>query len=220
MKPQTEPRAANRAATVMERFSNTGAYSMARRFAFRALSAGLFTVILAAPGWAGVYGKVVPIGGNASDIVLDEARGVLYIADFTANRIEVMNTSDLTISRSINVNPQPGSMAMSPDGKYLVIGHYNNVAAGAKMVAIPQSNALTVLNLESNTRQTFALGTSPLGIAFGSDGLALIVTTSTDSTTASGVIFLFDPASYWQDSPGSVCHVSAANHHRIAGSLR
>src|SRR5205807_8239997 len=109
--------------------TTAGAYFMTRRFAFRALSAGAVAVILAAPGWAGVFGKVVPIGGNASDIALDEARHSLYIANFTANRIEVMSTDDLTISRSINVNPQPGSMALSPDGKYLVIGHYNNVAA-------------------------------------------------------------------------------------------
>jgi uncharacterized protein (TIGR03437 family) len=167
---------------------------MTRRFAFRALSAGLAAFILAAPASAGVFGTVVPIGGNASDIVLDEARHSLYIANFTANRIEVMSTDDLTISTSINVNPQPGSMAMSPDGKYLVIGHYNNVAAPASAIAIPQSNALTVLNLEDNTRQTFALGNSPLGIAFGADGLALIVTASTDSATDSGAFFLFDPA--------------------------
>jgi uncharacterized protein (TIGR03437 family) len=167
---------------------------MTRRFTFRALSAGLVAVILAAPGWAGVYGKVVPIGGNASDVVLDEARHSLYIANFTANRIEVMSTDDLTISTSINVNPQPGSMALSPDGKYLVIGHYNNVAAAAAATAIPQSNALTILNLEANTRQTLALGNSPLGIAFGADGLALIVTASTDSTTDSGALFLLDPA--------------------------
>ena len=167
---------------------------MTRRFTFRALSAGLVAVILAAPGWAGVFGKVVPIGGNASDVVLDEARHSLYIANFTANRIEVMSTDDLTISTSINVNPQPGSMALSPDGKYLVIGHYNNVAAPAAATAIPQSNALTILNLEANTRQTLALGNSPLGIAFGADGLALIVTASTDSSTDSGAFFLLDPA--------------------------
>src|SRR5260370_22974248 len=129
------------------------------------MGAGLVAVMLAAPGWAGVLGKVVPIGGNASDIVLDEARGVLYIANFTANRIEVMSTDDLTISSSINVNPQPGSMALSPDGKYLVIGHYNNVAARAAAKAIPQSNALTSLNLESTTSHIFALGNSPPGIA-------------------------------------------------------
>jgi uncharacterized protein (TIGR03437 family) len=167
---------------------------MMRRFGFRALSAGAVAVILAAPGWAGVFGRVVPIGGNASDIVLDENRHLLYIANFTANRIEVMSTDDLTIASSINVNPQPGSMAMSPDGRYLVIGHYNNAAADAAATAIPQSNAITILNLENNTRQTLAIGNSPLGVAFGADGLALIITASTDSTTGSGILYLLDPA--------------------------
>jgi len=120
---------------------------MTRSFRFRALSGAVLAIAMSATGWAGVFGRVVPIGGNASDIVLDEARGVLYIADFTANRIEVMNTSDLTIGRSINVNPQPGSMAMSPDGRYLVVGHYGN-----SLNPVPPNNALTILNLEQNTR--------------------------------------------------------------------
>src|SRR6266700_2120882 len=160
---------------------------MTRSFRFRALSGSILAMAMAATGWAGVFGRVVPIGGNASDIVLDEARGVLYIADFTANRIEVMNTSDLTISRSINVNPQPGSMAMSPDGRYLVVGHYDNVIAAQTdtqgLKAVPQSNALTVLNLEDNTRQIFALGNPPVGMAFGADGLALILTGAPPNTT-------------------------------------
>ena len=166
---------------------------MTRRFAFRAVSAGLVAVILTAPGWAGVYGRVVPIGGNASDIVLDEARASLYIANFTANRIDVLNTSDLNISRSINVSPRPGSMAMSPGGRYLVVGHYDNATNVDGLTAVPQSNALTVINLEDNTRQTFALANPPVGIAFGSDGLALILTSAPPNTTG-GEFFLFDPA--------------------------
>src|SRR5882724_4262030 len=122
---------------------------MTRSFRFRALSAGILGLSMAATGWAGVFGRVVPIGGNASDIALDERRGVLYIANFTANRIEVLNTSDLSISRSINVNPLPGTIALSPDGKYLVIGHFGN-----NLAPIQSINALTVLNLEQNTRQT------------------------------------------------------------------
>src|SRR5262249_16939073 len=39
------------------------------------------------------------------------------------------------------------------------------------------ANSLTILNLEENTRQTLALGNPPLGVAFGNDGLALILTT-------------------------------------------
>src|SRR5947209_9923636 len=103
------------------------------------------------------FGTVVPIGGHASDIALDEARGVLYIANFTANRIEVMSTADYSIRTSMNVAPQPGAISISPDNKYLVIAHYGNITPSD-----PSRNALTVINLEDNTRQTFSTGDTPL----------------------------------------------------------
>src|ERR1051326_2841573 len=137
-------------------------------------------VPLACIAWGGTFGRVVAIGGQASDIALDEARGVLYVANFTANRIEVMSLTDNTIQTSINVAPQPSSIALSPDGHFLVITHYGNFTAPA-----PPSNALTVVDLTSNGKQTFALANPPLGVAFGIDGRALVVTT-TD-------YLLFDP---------------------------
>ena len=135
---------------------------------------------LAASAWAGTFGKVVAIGGHASDLALDEGRGVLYIANFTANRIDVMSLADNTVQRSINVASQPSSLSVSPDGKYLVIAHYGNFVA-------PQSpsNGLTVINLETNARQTFALGSPPFGVAFGIDNRALVATSSE--------FLLFDP---------------------------
>src|SRR5437867_12560965 len=86
----------------------------------------LAALATATAAWAGTFGKVVPIGGHASDIALDEARGVLYVANFTANRIEVMSLADYSITTSINVNPQPGALALSPDGQYLVVVHFGN----------------------------------------------------------------------------------------------
>ena len=63
---------------------------------------------------AGTFGKVVSVGGHASDLALDEGRGVLYIANFTANRIDVMSLANNTIQTSINVPPQPSSPANRP----------------------------------------------------------------------------------------------------------
>ena len=136
---------------------------------------------LTTAAWSGTFGKVVPIGGQASDIALDEGRGVLYIANFTANTIDVMSLADNTISTSINVAPQPGSLALSPDGQYLVIAHFGNFTAPNA-----PNNALTVINLGAgNTRQVFTLGYPPLAVGFGIDGLALVVTTTN--------ILAFDP---------------------------
>ncbi len=131
--------------------------------------------LMAAP-----FGRVIPIGGQASDLALDEARGVLYIANFTANRIEVMSLADGTIQTSINVAPQPGSLSLSPDGRWLLIAHY-----GATPVGTAPRNSLTLIDLPTNSRQNFVLSAPPLGVAFGLDNQALVVTTSD--------FLLFDP---------------------------
>ncbi len=131
--------------------------------------------------WAGTFGTVVSIGGEASDLALDETRGVLYIANFTGNRIDVMSLATNTVTTSINVAAQPSSIAMSPDGHYLVATNFGNAAAPGSA-----SNGLTVIDLTSRATQSFALGNAPIGVAFGADGIALVVTT-TD-------FLLFDPS--------------------------
>jgi len=136
----------------------------------------------AAAAWGGTFGTVVPIGGQASGVALDAQRGVLYIANFTANRIEVMSLANNAIQTSINVAAQPSSLALSPDDHYLVVTHFGNAAPPAS-----SNNAVTVIDLTTSGKQTFALGSPPLGVAFGIDGLALVVT-STD-------FLLLDPVS-------------------------
>src|SRR5436305_9887612 len=104
----------------------------------------------AAPSVAATFGTVVPIGGHASDIALDESRGLLYIANFTANRIEVMSTADYSIHTSMNVAPQPAALAISGDAKYLMVAHYGSITPTDS-----SRNAITLINLTDNTRQTF-----------------------------------------------------------------
>src|SRR3984957_3436558 len=136
---------------------------------------------LAAAAWGQTFGTVVPIGGEAADLALDETRGVLYIANFTGNQIDVMSLATNTIQTSINVAAQPSSIALSPDDRYLLATNYGNAAAPGS-----PTNALTVIDLTNQNTQTFSLGNPPLGVAFGADGIALVVT-STD-------FLLFDPS--------------------------
>jgi uncharacterized protein (TIGR03437 family) len=159
---------------------------------------GLWAAAWAATAWAGTFGTAVAIGGHASDIALDEARGVLYIANFNANRIEVMTLGDLHIRRSINVAAQPGSLALSPDGQFLVATHFGNFEA-------PNSpaNALTVIDLNAGAKQTFALGSPPLGVAFGIDSRALLVTANE--------FLLLDPVSGALQALGTVSDVTATS---------
>src|SRR5713101_2962394 len=81
----------------------------------------LAAVLFSAAVWGATFGTVVPIdipvGGHVSDIVLDEPRGVVYVANFTARRIDVMSVADKKIVSTINVPAQPGAMAISPNGQ-------------------------------------------------------------------------------------------------------
>ena len=134
------------------------------------------------PSFAATFGTVVPIRGQASDIALDESRGMLYVANFTANRIEVMSTADYSIHTSMNVAAQPGALSLSPDSKFLLVAHFGNVTP-----TDPSQNVVTLINLNDNTRQTFSTGDVPLGLAFLANGTAFIVTNNG--------ILLFDPIS-------------------------
>src|SRR5438552_10433216 len=150
--------------------------SLESRSIFRFI--GRFSVLafgLASASWANsFFGTVVPIGGHASDIALDEGRGVLYIANYTSGRIDVMNLSDYSIDKSITVAAYPGSLAVSPNGRYLVITHY--ASTGGPSLTQPGQDALTVIDLNSSQKRTFGLPSGPVGVAFGIDGLELIVT--------------------------------------------
>ena len=81
--------------------------------------------MIAGSAQAGTFGTVVPIGGAAADIALDPTRGVLYIANFTANRIDVMTLSNNIVQTSINVSHQPSSLSISPDGHWLLVDNLN-----------------------------------------------------------------------------------------------
>ena len=138
--------------------------------ALRALAAALALAAVASA--SGTFGKVVSIGGQAADIALDESRGLLYIANYTANRIEVMKTSDRSIAGSLNI-PYPGSLSISPDAQYLVVASYANFTTTGQ-----PTNIVTIINLNSNSQQTISVASPPLGVAFGADGQALVLTTT------------------------------------------
>ena len=149
----------------------------------------LVAITLPATPCAGAtFGTVAAIAGHASDIALDESRGKLYIANYTANCIDVLTlaTNSLQSCQLNNGGVQPGSLALSPDSQYLLI------AQGPTGDQFPtSSNRLTLIHLADQSTASFSTGTdTPLAVAFFSTvastgpsnlsgpGLALVVTTS------------------------------------------
>lgn len=145
---------------------------------------------------AATLGKVIPIGGEAADIALDEARGVLYIANFTASRIDVLSLTDQAVHSSIHVAAAPSGLALSPDGRYLVVTHFGNVQPPGS-----QANAVSILDRTTGSLQTLALSDPPLGVAFGADGLALLATTTQ--------FLRLNPSSGQTDFVNSIANVTA-----------
>src|SRR5690242_21394848 len=113
---------------------------MRHRLAFSIVIASAL-ISAAAPSVAATFGTVVPIGGHASDIALDESRGVLYLSHFTANRIEVMSLADRSIRTSMNVASRPGAISISPDSQFLLVAHFGNFTTPNT-----SKNALTLIN--------------------------------------------------------------------------
>jgi hypothetical protein len=63
--------------------------------------------------YAATLGKVVSIGGNASDIALDEPRGLLYIANYTPRESTSCHVPTYD-QPSISVAAYPGGVSLSP----------------------------------------------------------------------------------------------------------
>ncbi len=128
-----------------------------------------FLAILSAIFCTGApFGTVVPIRGTVSDIALDELRGHVYAANFSASQVEVMNTSTLSLQAPMPVPLPPSCVAMSPDNRFLVVGEYANTTKGG----------FTVFDLSAGTRQDVTMDGSALTVAFGAGSQAFMVTTT------------------------------------------
>jgi len=147
--------------------------------------------LLALPVLAGTFGTVVPIAGHASDVALDEKRGLLYVANLTGNRVDVLSTTTKTVlgNSSFPASPYPASVSLSPDGQFLVVTHFRNFED-----PVTWSNVITVRDLTYNTSRTLTLPAPPLGVAFGADGKAFIATMKDFQLLdpASGVLEVLD----------------------------
>ena len=140
-------------------------------FQKRAVFALLVLSCIGGAANAATFGNSVPIRGTVSDLALDEGRGKLYVANFSAGRIEVLDTASRSLQNPLIVTLPPSAVSLSPDGHYLVVGEYDNFdPASAK-------GGLTIFNLGAGTKQDVVLSNPVLAVAFGAGSQALVVTT-------------------------------------------
>jgi len=121
--------------------------------------------------YAATFGNSVSVRGTVSDLALDERRGRLYIANFSAGRVEVMDTSNRTLQSPMIVTLPPSAVALSPGGRYLVVGEYDNFDPASS------KGGLTIFDLDAGIRREIALPDPVLAASFGAGSQALVVTT-------------------------------------------
>src|SRR5271154_778 len=146
-------------------------------------SAALLALLVSsAATYAATFGTVVPIRGTASDIALDEGHGNLYIANFSAGRIETLSIATRALGAPMIVPNPPSSVAMSPDNRFLVVGEYQTFQGNTA-----PRGGFSIFDLDANQRQDVTLANAVLAVAFGAGSQALLVTP--------GGFFLLDPQS-------------------------
>ena len=139
------------------------------------------SVLFVALGFAGIasaaapFGTVVPISGSAADIALDEARGRLYVANFGADRIEVINTVSQSLMTSFPVPAPPSAVAVSPNSQFLVVGEYEKPIISSVGGFQPNTGGLDTYDINTGNSRHLDLPCPVLTVSFGSDGLALVV---------------------------------------------
>jgi uncharacterized protein (TIGR03437 family) len=130
-------------------------------------------------------GTILPVDIGATtagltDMIADNARRRLYIANPALNRIEVFDTQKQQFAGSITVGQLPRSLAMGTDGNTLYVAN-----AGSEMISIVDLTKLAVTG-------RVALPPIPFNAAFG------ILTPQLLATTTRGIQVLMSDGSLWK----------------------
>jgi uncharacterized protein (TIGR03437 family) len=132
--------------------------------------------------FAAAYGTVVPVVGGASDIVMDDIRGRLYLTNTSRNQLEVYSIAQRRFLAAIRTDATPLSAAMSRDGRVLYVAAYD-----ASSLNVIDLNTLAITG-------RVTLPAKPEGIAVGIDERVLISTIGTGAGNLQNVLLIFNPA--------------------------
>src|SRR5687768_4430304 len=141
----------------------------------------LLAATICRPEWSATFGTVVSLVGGASDLVLDEPRGRLYLVNTTLNRVEVYHIAQRRFLAPIPTDSLPLAGAMSRNGRFLYVTAHDGAA-------------LDVIDLETlAVANRVGLPAKPEGIAIGNDERILITTIGTGAGNAQNTLLIYDP---------------------------
>jgi uncharacterized protein (TIGR03437 family) len=144
---------------------------------FRAALLLAFAIL---PVHAATFGRVVPLVGGASDLVLDEVRNRVYLVGAATNKLQIYALQTQSFLTAVTTDQNPLAAALSTDGKSIYVACYTS--------SVVDIIDLTSLAITARVN----LPAHPEGIAVGGDGRVLISTTG--ATGGTGTLLLYDPA--------------------------
>jgi DNA-binding beta-propeller fold protein YncE len=118
----------------------------------------------------------IPTGPNGEamqDIVLDEARGRVYVTNSAYNRIEVFDTVNQVFLNPIPVGQMPHQMAMATDGTTLYVG--NTGGESVSIVDLNMGKVVDTVQFPPIPRQGNSTVISPRALAVGLFGLQFLM---------------------------------------------
>ncbi len=131
---------------------------------------------------AATFGTVVPLVGGASDLVLDEGRGRLYLVNTSQSRVEIYSISQRRFLTPVKTGSTPLSAAISRNNKFLYVTSYDD-------------SSLNILDLDAQAvTNRVSLPVRPEGVAVGLDERVLISTIGSGTGNSQNVLLVFDPA--------------------------
>ena len=141
----------------------------------------LWFAVFCGCAYGATFGTVVPVIGGASDLVLDEARGRLYLVNTSRNQIEIYSTVQKKLLTPIKVDNSPLAAAISRSNKVLY-------------VASRDASAIDIIDLDSaSITLRVPLPAQPEGVAVGADERLLISTIGSGAGNSANVLLIYDP---------------------------
>ena len=128
------------------------------------------------------FGEIYALSGTPSDLILDENRKLLYLANNAANRVDVFDIGGKKIIRSITTGTAPSAIAQSMDGRFIYVTN-----TGSSTLSVIDASSLALF-------QTVTLPAKPEGVAVGSDGRVLITTQGSGLNNSLNTLLLYDRA--------------------------
>lgn len=116
-------------------------------------------------------------GQGLQDLVLDEARGLLYASNAGFNRVEVFDLNKQKFLEPIEVGQLPRQMAMAPDGNTLYVGNLGGESIS--IVDLEQRKVIADVEFPPVPRNASAGVVAPRALAVGLSGLQIIMTNAT-----------------------------------------